>query len=372
VTHWFWVLPIACALYWGAALAAAVAFLLRRQAPAARALPAVSLLKPVRGRRQDFYSCIRSHAAQDGPEFELLFAVKDPEDPAVAEIRRLAAEFPERRIEVFVTAEEYGPNDKVNSLERLRRECRHEVLVVSDSDIRVGPDWLRRVTAPLHDPGVGMVTCLYRGAPGGGLPSLLEALWIAADFQPSVLVARLLGIRFALGATMAFRRADLDAAGGFAPLAAYLADDYRLGRAISGQGRKIVMSDYPVETLLAEDSWRESWRHRVRWGRTLRVCRPAGYAGMLITFAVPVALASLAVCLCGWGLAAACVGLRLAAGWAVGSRLLGDRAVGRYLLLIPVADLMSFLVWAVSLVGREVSWRGTRFRLNADGTLERR
>lgn len=358
----------ACIGYYLAVLAAAWR---ARASPAQRdgALPGVSVLKPVRGCDREFYSCIRSHADQDYPEHELLFAVQDSEDPAVAEIRRLAAEFPHLRIEVFVTTEDHGPNAKVNGLERLRREARHDLLFVSDSDIRVGRDYLRRVSRPLADPEVGLVTCSYRGVPAPGLPSRLEALWISTDFQPSVLVARLLGIQFALGATMAFRRQDLDRIGGFAPLAAYLADDYWLGRKIHELGRKVVLSDYVVETVLAADGWRESWRHRLRWGRTLRVCRPAGYAGALITFALPPAAVVAAWKPELWPLASAAVLLRLVAGLWVGLGRLEDSLPIRYFFLIPLADLLSCLVWAASLFGRRVVWRGVPLHLDADGKL---
>jgi ceramide glucosyltransferase len=349
--------------YYVAALLAALRF--RPHHPSPNTPHPVSILKPVRGQDPDFYRCLRSHADQDYPEFELLFAVRDPADPALPEIHRLAAEFPHRRIEVFLTADDHGPNAKVNGLERLRREARYDLLVVSDSDIRVDAAYLAHVTAPLADPQVGMVTCPYRGVPAPGLPSLLEALWISTDFQVSVLVARLLGIQFALGATMAFRRADLDRIGGFAPLASYLADDFWLGQKIHQLGRRIVLSDYVVETVLPPDHWRDSWRHRLRWGRTLRVCRTAGYAGTLITFAVPLAAAAWKM----WPLAAAAVGLRMLAGLWVGRGLLDDRRAVRYFWLIPLADLVSFAVWAASLFGRRVTWRGASFRLHSDGRI---
>ena len=354
----------ACLLYYLAALYAALRFGATPPA-ASQYLPAVSLLKPVRGCDREFYSCLRSFAAQDYPDFEMLLAVRDPADPAVPEIRRLAAEFPGRRIEVFFTERDYGLNAKVNSLERLRSEARHEVLLISDADIRVAPGYLRRVVAPLADPAAGMVTCPYRGAPGEGLPSILEALWISTDFMPSVLVARLLGIEAALGATMVFRRADLERIGGFTPLASYLADDYQLGRAIGG---RIVLSDGPVETVLAAGSWAHAWSHRLRWGRTLRVCRPAGYAGVLITFAVPLALLALAVQPAVLPLALACVALRLLVAGLVTRRLADPLPLRRWLLL-PLSDLLSLAIWLASLFGRTVVWRGVRLRLRGDGTL---
>lgn len=365
-----WVLLGACLAYQLAVLGAALRPRFWRGTPAS--LPRVSVLKPVRGKDRDFYACIRSHAEQDYPEeFELLFAARDPADPAVEEIRRLAAEFPGRRIEVFFTEREFGPNDKVNGLERLRGEARHEALVVADSDIRVRRDYLRRVVAPLADPAVGLVTCLYRGVPARSLPSVLEALWISTDFQPSVLVARLLGVPFALGATLAFRRGSLDRIGGFAPLAAYLADDYRLGTSIRALGLEIALADYVVETVLPQDNWVSSWRRRLRWGRTLRACRPWGYLGVLVTFALPLSLAALAADRSLWPAAAACAGLRLLAALAVGAARLRDPVALRYFFLIPVADLASFAVWAASWFGRRVVWRGGQFRLDPSGLLSR-
>ncbi|HYM11648.1 MAG TPA: bacteriohopanetetrol glucosamine biosynthesis glycosyltransferase HpnI [Bryobacterales bacterium] len=333
--------------------------------------PPVSVLKPVRGLDPHFYECIRSHAAQDYPEFELLFAVRDPADPAVPEIRKLAAEFPARRIEVFFTDQEFGPNSKINSLERLRRECRCDALLVADSDIRVGPDYLRRVIEPLADPQVGLVTCPYRGVPGGGVASLLEALWISADFQPGVLVARLLGMRFALGATMALTRRRLDEIGGFAPLAPYLADDYLLGKALRERGLEIALSDYTVETMLPPQSWAASWQHRLRWARTLRACRPSGYAGLVVTFAVPLALAALAVDRSLWPMAAVAVALRFAAVLSVGVARLRDPVVARYFWLLPLADLLALAAWLASFSGRKVVWRGEPFRIERDGRLTR-
>jgi ceramide glucosyltransferase len=356
-----------CCLYYLAVLAGAFSF---PRPEASGFTPAVSILKPVRGLDREFYECIRSHAAQDYPEFELLFAVRDPADPAIGEIRRVAAEFPHRRIEVFLTGSDLGPNNKVNGLQTLLAECRYEVLVVNDSDIRVGPEYLRRVTAPLADPKAGLVTCMYRGCPGGSLPSLCEALWISTDFQPGVLVARLLGMQFALGATMVLRRSQLEAAGGFAPLAPYLADDYLLGKMVSDKGLEIILSDYPVETVLPADDWAESWSHRLRWGRTLRVCRPWGYAGLLVTFAIPLSVAAVTVHRAPWPLAAICVGLRFAAALAVGVYRLRDPVVARYFLLLPFADFVSFAVWLCSFAGREVAWRGTVFHLESDGRLK--
>ena len=194
-------------------------------------------------------------------------------------------------------------------------------------------------------------------------------LFRSTDFQLGVVVARLLGVRFALGATIVLRRGQLDQAGGFAALAPYLADDYMLGKAISDRGSRIVLSDYVVETVLPRETWGTSWRHRLRWSRTLRVCRPGGYAGLLLTFAVPLSAAALAAAPSWWPLAAGAMTLRVAAAMAVGARLLGDPLVPRYIFLLPLADLFSFALWIASFFGRQVVWRGDRFRLEPSGRL---
>jgi ceramide glucosyltransferase len=211
---------------------------------------------------------------------------------------------------------------------------------------------------------------MYRGVAGGGLAAMLEALWISTDFHVGVLVARLLGIPFALGATMALRRSDLDSIGGFGPLAAYLADDYLLGQALRRKGARIMLCDYVVETMLPRESWRSSWRHRIRWNRTLRACRPGGYAGLLVTFAVPLGIGAVAISPALWPLAIACCSLRLLTGWVVGWSKLQDRAARLYIWLLPLSDVFSFLLWIASFFGRRVEWRGAQFELEPDGRLK--
>ena len=254
----------------------------RRSTRSPKYTPPVSILKPVRGRDPDFFDAIYSHAAQKYPEFEILFGLSDPRDPALRDIEYLQRGFPALSIRVIDTAND-APNGKVGSLEILAREAKYGILLVNDSDIRVERDYLKRVVGLLEDPGVGMVTGLYR-ADAGSLAAKAEALGIVTEFVPSVLVARLLSSSgFALGATMAFRVEDLAAIGGFASIRDYLADDYQLGARIAALGKRIAMCDSVVATNLGAGSWREVWKHQVRWSRTIRVSRPAGYAGYLVT-----------------------------------------------------------------------------------------
>lgn len=327
--------------------------------------PPVSILKPVRGLDARFYEAIRSHAVQKYPQFELIFGTADPNDPARAEIERLRAEFPGVPITVCDTAND-APNGKVGSLEILARRARHEILLVNDGDISVEPDYLERVIGLLQDRNVGLVTCLY-GAGASSIASRAEALGIATEFAPSVLVARLLSASgFALGATMAFRVSDLEAIGGFAALREYLADDYQLGARIAGLGKRVVLADSVVETNLGAGSWRDVWKHQIRWSRTIRISRPAGYAGYIVTQATFWCVISAAFGY--WQIALAGLIVRLIAAaasmWALGfASLLG-------VVLAPLRDLFGLAVWAAGIGGNEVEWRGLRFRLLAGGKIK--
>lgn len=330
--------------------------------------PAVSILKPVHGRDAKFYEAIRSHAVLDYPEYEILFGLNDPNDAARADIARLAAEFPERSIRL-IECPPNMPNAKVASMAEMARAARYPVLVINDSDIVVERDYLRTVVAPLADPKAGLVTCLYRGS-GASWPARWEALGVATEFAPSVLVARAIGIaEFALGSTMAIRAADLERIGGFAVIGDYLADDYQLGLRITELGLRIVLSPAVVETGLSDDSWGAMWRHQVRWSRTIRVSRTSGYFGYVITNASVWALVAAAGG--AWPLAVAALAMRLVAGIVTGRLVLRDRDTVRLWWLIPFRDLWGFAVWIAGLGGSTVEWRGIRLRLNREGKIER-
>lgn len=363
-----YLLLVCCAiafLYQMAAIAAAIAHRLRRQ-PAASSPSPVSILKPVRGLDPGFFEALRSHAAQDHPDFEILFGAAGLEAPAVAEIEGLAREFPEREIRV-IRCQRATPNGKVGVLAELVEHARHSLLVVNDSDIRVPPDYLRNVLAPLADPRVGLVTCLYRAA-GDTWAARWEALTIAADFAPGVLVAPLVGVRnTGLGATLAFRAADLARIGGFDAFAEYLADDHQLARRIAGSGLRVHLSPVVVETTLQADTWAEAWRHQLRWHRTVRTTNFAGYLGLPVTFAT---LWSLAAAAAGWpGVALALLVARLAAALLVGAGLLHCPVTRRWWPLIPVRDLSGLALWLHGLLGCTVEWRGLRLRLDRRGRI---
>ena len=336
------------------------------RAPHASRRPGISILKPVRGLDPGFYDAIRSHAIQDYPEFEILFGVHDPADPAIAEIRRLIAEFPRVPIRLIESSSE-APNGKVAVLMDLAAHARHPLWIVNDSDITVPPGYLRDVAAPLEDSRVGLVTCLYR-AESAGWPGRWEALGIATDFAPSALVAPLFGVsEFGLGSTLVFRREDLHRIGGFEALRDYLADDYQLGAMLHALGRENVISKVVVSTHMEGQSWPAVWAHQVRWSRTIRLSKPWGYAGLPVTFA---SLWALAAALAGlWPIAAALLVLRLAVAITAGWVVLGSRDTLRLALLIPFRDLYTTATWAAGLFGRTIHWRGLKLSLDRSGKI---
>ncbi len=318
----------------------------------------VSVLKPVRGVDPGFREAIRSHTVLDG-DYEFLCGVSQPNDPALPVLREFS------RVRV-VESHTHAANAKAGVLIDLVAAARHSIVVVNDADIRVAPDYLTRVTAPLADPRVGLVTCLYRPV-GDTFAARFEGLGVATDFAPSALVARLLGVdEFAMGSTLAFRREDLNRIGGFAAVADYLADDYQVGRRIHALGLKCVLSDVVVETHLG-GGWRQVWQHQVRWARTIRVSRFGGYLGIPVTNATLWAVFALA----GGrvDLAIALTAIRLVMAFASGWGVLRSRDVLYLWWLIPARDLFGFAVWVAGLFGDSVVWRGQRLRLDRDGRI---
>jgi ceramide glucosyltransferase len=355
----------AAAAYQLLALAAALRRLAVRET-AGRERPPVSILKPVHGLDPDFYEAIRSHAVQEYPDFEIIFGVSDPEDPAIRDIDRLKAEYPAVAIRLLRSATD-APNHKAGVLADLAAAARHPVLVVNDSDIRVPRDYLARIVAPLEDPAAGMVTCLYR-ARANGWAGRFEAVGIATDFAPSVLVAPLVGVsEFALGSTMVFRAADLARIGGFAAIADYIADDYQLSRRIRALGRRVVISKCVVETSVPDAGWADMWRHQLRWARTIRLSRGGGYTGLPLTNAT--LWAALLAASGAWWAALPLFGLRLASGLVTAVFVLGDRRALANAFLIPFRDLASLAIWACGLFGSTVVWRDARLRLDREGRI---
>jgi ceramide glucosyltransferase len=338
-------------------------------------LPPVSILKPLKGVDPEIWESFCSHCEQDYPEFQIIFGVSDPNDPAIEVVRSLQAKYPMRHIELIECRRILGTNIKISNLVQMLPAARHKILLVDDSDIRVSRDCLRRVVAPLRDDSVGLVTCLYRGIARRSLSSHLEALGISMDFVPGVLSARIVerGIHFALGSTMVFRRSDLDAIGGFEILLDYLADDYELGRRISTKGKRVEFSDVTVDTFLPAYSFRQFVDHQVRWARTIRDARRWGYLGTALTFGLPWCVALLLAARgapWAWALGAITLAARVGVGLAISLTVLRDRHALRYIFLLPMRDLITPLVWAASFAGHQIHWRGDVFTLK-NGRLAR-
>jgi ceramide glucosyltransferase len=337
-------------------------------------LPPVSILKPLKGVDPEIWECFCSHCEQEYPKFQLLFGVSDPRDPAVEVVRKLQAAYPSVDIDLIVCERVLGTNIKVSNLAQMLPSARHDVLVVNDSDIRVRPEYLRAVVKPLNA-SVGLVTCLYRGVAGGTLGSRLEALSISTDFIPGVLTARFIerGLNFGLGSTLAFQRSDLQAIGGFESLVDYLADDYELGRRIAATGKKVELSAATVATMLPSYNLGQFFSHQLRWSRTIRDARRWGYVGLVFTFGLPWALATLLAAggaAWAWALLGMTFGARVALAFAAAVLVLDDPQFFRNLVLLPLRDLIAPIVWAVSFMGNSIQWRGENLTLK-DGRLIR-
>ncbi|MDR3504893.1 MAG: bacteriohopanetetrol glucosamine biosynthesis glycosyltransferase HpnI [Acidocella sp.] len=360
--------------YLAAAWVAARLFLRERHHPAPAFAPGVSILKSLKGLDPGMLDAFRSHCRQTYTgDYELLFGVSSLSDPAAAAVLELQSEFPNRAIRLVECPQQLGANGKVSTLMQLVPHARHDYLLVNDSDITVTAHYLQRILAgfaqPSHDQRpVGLVTALYRGRAHGTLPSLLEALTIATDFQPSVLMAKWLerGLHYGLGSTLAVRRQALDAIGGFAALADQLADDYELGARIDRSGFRIALSPEVVETSVPAYRWRGFVDHQLRWLRTVRDARPGGYAGLLFTHAFGLALLNAIASgfspLSLW-LLGLCFFLRLTLAMTVGAAILADHQVLPSLWLLPLRDVVAMGLWAAGFAGDTIHWRGQRFHV---------
>jgi ceramide glucosyltransferase len=366
------VLGAACLplIYYAMAIAIAVRFLERRVSRLSSAsLPSISVLKPVRGIDPQAYEHFATFCRQEYADYEIVFGIADPNDGAIAIVQRLIAEFPDRSIRLVSGIPDVGPNSKVSTLCRLVREARHDLLVISDSDVSVPSGYLRALATAFDEGSVGVVTCLYRGVPDGRrLWADLEALGISADFMVGVLVAeRVEGVRFALGATMATTRARLAEIGGFEALVDRCADDFELGSRVAAKGYRVELADCVVRTACVAGTFAAFFRHELRWAITQRQCRPVSYlARTLVTQGLPWAFAAVVVApspVVALIYCAAYVVLRTTMAWVVGVGILRDDTVRRRWWLLPVRDAMSLLTACVAHVRDRIEWRGREFHL---------
>ena len=350
--------------YYLAALYAAHKFFRGRVPVAPDFHPPISILKPIRGLDRETYDNFASFCRQDYPEFEILFCVGDSSEPAIPVIQQIIRDFPKRAVRLSIGSEPLGVNDKVNKLCRMVGEAKHDLILVSDSDVRVEQGFLKKVAAAFRDPKVGGVTCLYRGETDGSFASNLEALGNSTDFAPSVLVARQLrGLDFMLGAVMTTTKQQLASIGGFEALVNYLADDYELGNRISLLGHPVELSGDVVSIVYPRQTIWDAFRHQLRWNLAIRCSRPAGHFGLIFSQGLP------------WTLLAAAIapnpsvvltyiviycGLRAAMGLLIGYVGMND-PLARKFWLLPIRDAFAFVVWLASFFPQRIHWRGQEF-----------
>ena len=363
--------------YLALVLLAAAGFKSKKSVDHAAAWPCVSLLKPLCGDEPRLRENLESFFRLSYPHFEIIFGARNGSDPALQVVRELRREYPEVSVSIVLSGEPDRPNAKVCALEPMVREAAYEYLIISDSDVEVAPNYIESVIEPLSNPGVGLVTCLYRGVPSGGVWSLLEAMGMSVEMTSGVILAEMLeGMKFALGPTMATRKDVLDRIGGIGRLAQYCSDDYILGQRVAEEGLAVHLSRHVIDHVAMNRGLRKSVLHQVRWMKSTRCSRPLGHVGSGLTFAMPFALLGCIVSLLsghpilGWTMLAAGIANRLVLAYVVGWGVVGDRESLRYAWLYPVRDLLGFVFWAWSMLGsRTIVWRDRRYHLLPGGEM---
>jgi ceramide glucosyltransferase len=352
-------------------------FLRQRPLPAPVSFaPPVSLLKPLDGAEPNLEAHIESFFNQNYPYFEILFCARSATDAGLEIARSISARYPHIPARFLSTGEVTYINAKVSSLELMDAAARHDIFIISDSDVRVAPNYIREVIAPFADEKVGAVTCLYRGVADQGLWSMLEAAGMSVEMTSGVLTANLLeGMKFALGPTMAVRRSCVQRMGGFGVLGPYCSDDFLLGAQVAAQGKTVVLSHHVIDHIILNLSFAASLRHQIRWMKSTRFSRPLGHLGTALTFSVPFGFLA---CLTGIAMHRPIFGLSLLAysvvnrmilAALVGSQAVQERHLPRTILLYPVRDFLGFCCWAASYLGSTILWRGRRYRLSRGGLM---
>jgi ceramide glucosyltransferase len=351
--------------YYVVAIIAAVRFFRKRDAALPDFTPPVSILKPIYGLDRDSYENYASFCRQDYPDYEILFCVSDESDPAIPLIEKLARDYPQQSIHLLIGSEPLGVSDKVNKLCRMGREARHEIVIASDSDVRVGTGYLRAVAAPFRNSNVGAVTCLYRGLTDGSLAANLEAIGNSTDFAAGVLVSWLFAdVNFMLGATMATTKKNLAEIGGFESLVDYFCDDYELGNRIAARGHRVELSTFPVDIVYPQQTLADAFRHQLRWNLSIRYSRPAGHLGLIFTQGLPLAiLGALFAPTVTWAMSLLLgyLVLRGISAWVVGVSGMRDAGLRKNMELLLLRDAFAFVVWVVSFFPQRILWRGKEF-----------
>jgi ceramide glucosyltransferase len=335
--------------------------------PSNSPMPPASILKPVRGVDRDAYDNFSSFCALDYPQYEILFAVADADDPVLPVLRKLQAEYSNVPIRVLTDIPQIGANRKINNLCRLAAAARYDLLVISDSDVRVAPEYLRQVAAAFSNGNVGASTSFFRGHTQGTLGAELEALVLATETVPNALLARKMEgrVKFAFGWTMAVTRESLRAIGGFESMADYHSDDFELGNRIAAKGMRIALLPEPVTMIFPRETFAEFARHELRWAIGLRNVRPSGYVGLLLTFGLPWAIAAALLAPNGFAASAylgAYLVLRIALVLTIGAGLRDEVAL-RSWWLTPLRDAINFAIWLAGFFTSTIRWRGVAYRV---------
>ncbi|MBE9233433.1 bacteriohopanetetrol glucosamine biosynthesis glycosyltransferase HpnI [Cuspidothrix issatschenkoi LEGE 03284] len=351
----------------------AIAFLLSSPPINPEFHPPVTILKPLCGIDKGTYTNLASFCQQNYPQYQIIFSVRSSIDPSIEVVENLIQQFPEIDISLVVRDHIIGANLKISNLANAVKSAKHDILVIADSDIRVNSDYLQTVIQPLQDEKVGVVTCLYRST-AQGIATILEAICTATDFQPGILVSKQLeGIKFALGSTIVIRETTLAKIGGFAAVADYLADDYQLGYLPTQAGDNVVLSNYVVEHGLGYSSLLDAINRQIRWARCIRVSRPGGYIGLIFTFGTISSLLLLITSsgsILSWLVLSITLPMRFIMAWVIGVKVLNDAVTKKYFWLIPIADIVRFIIWCCGFVGNTIEWRGRKFKLVKNGKLE--
>ncbi|MEH2265014.1 bacteriohopanetetrol glucosamine biosynthesis glycosyltransferase HpnI [Nostoc sp.] len=367
------ILCITSVLFYCYAIYAAITFFTAPQAINREFHPPVSILKPICGLDSNAYENLASFCQQDYPKYQIIFAVRNSQDPCIEVVEKIIHNFSDLDILLIVSERVIGTNLKISNLANAAAKAKYEILVLADSDIRVGTDYLQRVIQPLQDKNVGVVTCMYRTLTQGWI-SILEAISTTTEFHAGVLVSNIKenGIKFAFGSTIVIPKKVLEAIGGFEAIADYLADDFQLGYLPVQAGYKVVLSDYIVEHVQISNNLVDAIRRQIRWARGKRVSRPWGYVGLIFTYGVVSSLLLLIATdgsILGWLGLCICWITRLLMAWFVGTISLKDPIVKKFLWLVPVCDLFSFAIWCFGLIGNTIEWRGQQLKLTKDGKL---
>lgn len=372
-----WLLGCLCLsaiMYYCYAIYAAIAFLRQPHAINPEFHLPVTILKPLCGLDSDAYDNLVSFCQQDYPCYQIIFGVRDRQDPIIEVVEKVIEQFPDVDIDLVVSDRVIGANLKVSNLANTLAQAKHEILLIADSDIRVNANYLQTVVQPLQDESVGVVTCLYRSlAQGWG--ATLEAISTATDFHAGVLVSnQLTGIKFAFGSTIVIRKSVLEAIGGFTAIADYLADDFQLGHLPAKAGYKVLLSDYVVEHVLGNSTIVNSLQRQTRWALGMKISHTWGYLGLIFTYGTVSSLLLVIITqgsTLAWSNLVIVWTIRLVMGWVVGAIVLDDVVTKKQFWLIPLWDLLHFVIWCFSLVGGTIEWRGQQLRLTKEGKLRR-